>query len=65
MIDLTFEELAKSDFICIDGIEFVKVVKCKDCKHIKAHSNDMVQCSLFNLWMKEDFFCADGDKKTQ
>ena len=33
MIDLTFEELAKSDFIGIDGIEFVKVVKCKDCRN--------------------------------
>ena len=42
------------------NMESVEVVRCKDCKHTNAHARDMVHCVLFNLWMKEDFYCADG-----
>lgn len=45
-----------------------EVVRCKDCKYTNAHGTDAhgnvdVHCVLFNLWMKEDFYCADGRRK--
>lgn len=42
-----------------------EVVRCKECKHYDAKGVDMVHCKLFGLWMKEDFFCADGDREAQ
>ena len=70
MIDLTFEELAKSDFIGIDGIEFVKVVKCKDCKHMGNSEKCVLSAiskekdfPLFMLDNRGDWFCADGKRK--
>lgn len=44
-------------------IDAVQIIRCKDCKHTCARSRDMVHCVLFNLWMKEDFYCADGRRK--
>ena len=43
----------------------VPVVRCKDCKYTNAHGTDAhgnvdVHCVLFDLWMNEDFYCADG-----
>lgn len=47
-----------------DGVPNIKqmnqLVRCRDCKHTDAHSPDMMHCKLFNLWMQNNFFCADG-----
>ena len=70
MIDLTFEELANSDFIGIDGIEFVKVVKCKDCKNWDTTwQNDWAKnyhyCPLIDGTRNGDWYCADGERKSE
>lgn len=45
-----------------------EIVRCKDCKHTNAHGTDAygnvdVHCVLFNLWMRGDFYCADGRRR--
>lgn len=80
MIDLTFEELAKSDFIGIDGIEFVKVVKCKDCVHweeqrrrkYNGNQYDESVCDnlsdpfgTWDVFTAEDFFCKGGERRSE
>jgi len=44
----------------IDKIDFVIVVRCKDCKH--RHLDGMTWNCPFGLSGGEDFFCAYGAK---
>ena len=47
----------------LDG-EYVKVVRCKDCKHYRNEEPGMVYCSnIVAGWVKDDWFCADGEPK--
>ena len=38
-----------------------QIVRCKDCKH-----NDGARCENLDLWVEHDmdWFCADGEKRT-
>ena len=50
----------------------VEVVRCKDCKHL-AHSwvssdmnNNMIfHCNSLNQFVADDFFCADGERRSE
>lgn len=57
MVDITHKDAMESNSIEIDGIEFVKVVRCRDCKWWQT-------C---NLCMRygDDWFCASGEKRDQ
>lgn len=54
-------------------VEFVKVIRCKDCKHMAKDrdyrdGSDVYICN-FNHWRRsegkrrDDFYCADGERK--
>ena len=61
MSDMTHKDVMESNAICIDGIEFVKVVRCKNCIH--SHHDEI----LGFYWCDGvphhgDFFCAIGER---
>ena len=46
--------------------EFVPVVRCKDCRHFFNNGTDNVaiyECDLLHEKMRDDFFCADGERR--
>ena len=52
------------------GVDFVKVVRCKDCIHGKQLFADYVSCGISeenesgcHVSHKPDWFCADGERK--
>lgn len=61
MIDITHKDIVESESIVLDGIEFVKVVRCGECKwHEKGYG-----CELLNLFQvnMDNFYCADGERR--
>lgn len=41
-----------------------EIVRCKDCKHHDGECKRMVCCTaLFGGWVREDFFCAHGERR--
>lgn len=42
-------------------VKAVEVVRCKDCKHMKIHS-DRNYCDVWCAYLPLDYFCKDGDK---
>lgn len=40
-----------------------EVVRCKDCKHI-GYTNSHWFCKWLNRCVDEDWFCADGERKS-
>ena len=46
------------------SVDAVEVVRCKDCKkYIKDFSLDL--CSLLHLTKGDDFYCADGERRSE
>jgi len=44
--------------------DIVEVVRCKDCKHHYGECLRSVYCpSKIGGWVREDFFCADGERR--
>mgnify|MGYP007092198855 CR=1 FL=1 len=43
----------------------VSMVRCKDCKYMKARSMDgnSVRCGKLMRWTDNDFYCADGKRR--
>ena len=54
-----------SDTVYMDGhqniIEKRELVRCKDCKHYK---NGMCWNVMRRVGLKDDWFCADGERDT-
>ena len=45
--------------------DFVQVVRCKDCIHHKdAPKTTDVWCNRLDGLLPEDWFCADGERRT-
>lgn len=44
------------------AVDFVEVVRCKDCKHKNPLCS---KCMRDNLWHDEDDFCSYGERKEQ
>jgi len=41
-----------------------EIVRCKDCKHHYGECLRAVYCpSKIGGWVREDFFCADGERR--
>lgn len=57
-----YETKKITDFPIADVVE---VVRCKDCKHrFDDEELGMVMCpNVVGLWVSEDWFCADGERK--
>lgn len=45
-----------------DG-DYVKVVRCKDCKYVWEHENGCYECGYGFCEVRADFFCADGERR--
>lgn len=43
--------------------DFVKVVKCKDCKHSLKHGENVYECDCFCAMTTPNFYCADGERR--
>ena len=62
MIDMTHKDVMESNAICIDGIEFVKVVRCKECKHWVSNWEGCRRNPSVEHWREEDF-CNYGERR--
>lgn len=68
-----FEVIMKIDFGANDGViavahaeKVAKLVRCKDCKYHDDEEPGMVYCpNQVSGWVSEDFFCADGERRTK
>ena len=70
MIDITHKDIKESNEIEIDGIEFVKVVRCKDCKHNQVWTwnhgiRDNPRCNFTNYVRSNEFFCGFGERRSE
>lgn len=46
------------------SIGYVKVVRCRDCKHFRSHGDDYLFCNLASRELDgEDGFCAWGERR--
>lgn len=70
VVGILLEEITNAEFLRVtkrlSNIPSA-VVRCKDCSHTNARSKDgeYWHCVVFNLWMGKDFFCKEGDKKSE
>lgn len=48
-------------------VEFVKVVRCKDCKHRDPEDKkcDFGHDIIWQLPRRDDWYCADGERKDE
>lgn len=48
------------------AVDAVTVVRCKDCKHRAMDEIGMVYCeNIVGGWVSDDFYCADGERRTE
>ena len=40
-----------------------EIVRCKDCKYQVDRGRRYKECDKHFLWAKDDWFCADGERK--
>jgi len=41
-----------------------ELIRCKDCKHYCKDDMSLPFCNIHeSLWLDDDWFCADGEKK--
>ena len=45
-------------------VDAVPVVRCKDCKHGRLYRPNCVDCEFNELAKDADWFCADGERRT-
>lgn len=46
--------------------DVVPVVRCKDCKYKEDEEPGMIYCqNQIGGWVREDFFCADGERRAE
>ena len=45
-------------------VDAVSVVRCKDCKYQLDRGRAHKECDKHFLWAKDDWFCADGERRT-
>lgn len=44
------------------AVDFVEVVRCKDCKFHEDEELGMVYCPYAIGWVEENWFCAGGER---
>ena len=63
-VSLTYSDDSENSKGFVYGECIGEIVRCKDCKHHKHEDNGMVWCpNIVGSWVKEDWFCADGEGK--
>lgn len=62
---LIFGEPQDVKIVDVDGNEYVKIVRCKDCKYGKGHKLNYRHCSLHDCEIRNDGFCADGERRCE
>ena len=68
-VDVNKEELIKA--LAYDRDQYQKgyfdrdqeIVRCKDCKYQVDRGRKYKECDKHFLWAKDDWFCADGERK--
>ena len=57
------ENLADTTTFLEQHEEYVKIVRCKDCKHHEDEEVGMVYCpNIVGGWVQENFYCGDGER---
>lgn len=46
----------------LEKADMVPVIRCKDCKYSYVDEKTVV-CGFRGFFVREDFFCADGERK--
>ena len=53
-------------FLFVDGsFRWKELVRCGDCKYHKDEENGMVSCPNVDMWVPDNWFCADGEPKNE
>ena len=67
-LDIVYED---GDMTCVRNldamptVDAVQVVRCRECKYHEDEELGMVYCPhLVGSWVAEDFYCADGERRT-
>ena len=45
-------------------VKLKRLVRCKDCKHGSKCPLDIIQCKVYGVLHSADWFCADGEEKS-
>ena len=46
-------------------VDAVPVTRCAQCKYGSKCLMDMIQCKVYGMLHSADWFCADGERKTE
>lgn len=46
-------------------VDAVPVVRCKDCIFRGKDNGNAVYCMVLNIFRVKDFYCADGERRTE
>ena len=69
MIDITHKDIEESNAIEIDGIEFVKVVRCADCKYMDDSFHVGGFDGMCKYWKCHStdysWFCSNGERRSE
>ena len=58
--DWRFDEMIEK----LPADDVAPVVRCRECKHHEDEEIGMVYCpNAFGGWVRENWFCADGERK--
>ena len=62
--DVNFDKTDRIWFHTKKGkdVEFAKVIRCKDCAIYRNEDN---YCRWLELYVEDDFYCADGKRKEE
>lgn len=61
----SMDEPIKEEFEAVAD-KCIDLVRCKDCKHTKDDGCGAIYCKVWDRWeMPEDYFCADGERRSE
>jgi len=60
---LELEDAAFKVFDAIPTVDYVPMVRCRDCKNAEKTEDDDYWCHIFVIWMTEHDFCSYGERR--
>lgn len=56
---------ARSTKARIEQLPTIEIVRCRECKHRIPAFGGFYMCKLWNQFIDDDFFCADGERRRE
>lgn len=47
----------------LNALPTIEIVRCRECKHRIPAFGGFYMCKLWNQFIDDDFFCADGKRR--